>query len=74
LTFDPRDTRAITDAMLRITGDEQLRVRLSEAGPRHVAQYTWTATARATLDALGACTAMRRRRTRVSPDSHLHVC
>ena len=52
LPFDPLDIRAITQAMLRIVDDEDLRARLAEAGPRRAARFTWRATAEATLEAL----------------------
>ncbi|HUI54832.1 MAG TPA: glycosyltransferase family 1 protein [Bryobacteraceae bacterium] len=52
LLFDPRDPVAITEALRRITGDVPLRTRLSEAGPRQAAQFTWKATAEVTLEAL----------------------
>jgi len=38
LEFDPLDTTAIAEAILRITADEPLRTRLVEAGPRAAAQ------------------------------------
>jgi glycosyltransferase involved in cell wall biosynthesis len=52
LEFDPLDTAAIAEAMLRIATDETLRTRLTEAGPRRAAQFSWRATAEATLAAL----------------------
>ncbi len=52
LQFDPRDSRALGDALQRITCDDSLRVRLAEAGPRRASAFSWQATARATLDAL----------------------
>jgi glycosyltransferase involved in cell wall biosynthesis len=52
LEFDPLDTTAITEAMLRITTDEALRARLAEAGPLRAAQFSWRKTAEATLAAL----------------------
>jgi glycosyltransferase involved in cell wall biosynthesis len=50
--FDPLDTPAITDALQRITLDEQLRARLTEAGPRRAGEFNWEETARATLQVL----------------------
>jgi glycosyltransferase involved in cell wall biosynthesis len=38
--------------MERITTDEELRAHLAEAGPRRAAQFSWRATAEATLAAL----------------------
>lgn len=52
LKFDPRDTGAMVEAMLRIAGDEPLRARLAEEGPRRAAGFSWRATAEATLAAL----------------------
>jgi glycosyltransferase involved in cell wall biosynthesis len=53
LLFDPCDSAAVTDAMLRVTEDDALRARLAEAGPRRAATFSWTGTAEATLRALG---------------------
>ena len=50
--FDPDDVDAIAVAMQRITGDEVLRARLAEAGPRQAAKFSWKATAEGTLDTL----------------------
>jgi alpha-1,3-rhamnosyl/mannosyltransferase len=52
LEFDPLDTTAMTEAMERVATDEVLRARLAEAGPRRAAQFSWRATAEATLAAL----------------------
>ena len=52
LQFDPHDLSAIAAAMERITGDEDLRRRLMELGPLRAAQFSWKATAGATLGAL----------------------
>jgi glycosyltransferase involved in cell wall biosynthesis len=52
LQFDPLDAGAIAQAMLRIAGDQQLRNRLAEAGPRRAAEFSWRKTAEATLEAL----------------------
>jgi glycosyltransferase involved in cell wall biosynthesis len=52
LQFDPHDTAAISRAMAQITDDALLRDRLSGAGPRRAAQFSWEATAEATLAAL----------------------
>jgi glycosyltransferase involved in cell wall biosynthesis len=57
LQFDPRDPSAIAAAMLRLVDDNDLRARLSRDGPRRAAQFSWRATAKATLDAL--CAAAR---------------
>jgi len=55
LRFDPRDPAAMVAALRRITGDEALRQRLAEAGPKRAAQFSWNATAKATLNALEDC-------------------
>jgi glycosyltransferase involved in cell wall biosynthesis len=52
LQFDPHDVDAMASAMIRITGDDALRDRLSIAGPRQAAKFPWKATAEATLRAL----------------------
>jgi glycosyltransferase involved in cell wall biosynthesis len=52
LQFDPADEADMAGAIKRIVGDEPLRARLTAAGPRRAALFSWTATARATLDAL----------------------
>ncbi len=52
LPFNPDDPAAIANAMRRITGDEETRARLSAAGPRRAAGFSWHDTARATLEAL----------------------
>jgi glycosyltransferase involved in cell wall biosynthesis len=54
LEFDPLDTTAMTEAMLRIVDDEVLRTRLAEAGPRRAARFSWRETAEGTLAALVA--------------------
>jgi glycosyltransferase involved in cell wall biosynthesis len=55
LRFDPRDPAAMVAALERITGDAALRQRLAEAGPKRAAQFSWRATAEATLAALEDC-------------------
>jgi glycosyltransferase involved in cell wall biosynthesis len=52
LLFDPDDTHAIAQATRRLVEDTPLRVRLAEAGPRRAAQFSWRASAEATLEAL----------------------
>jgi glycosyltransferase involved in cell wall biosynthesis len=56
LKFDPRDTSAIAAAMHRLVVDEELRGRLTAAGPKRAAQFSWRATAHGVLEALrSAC-------------------
>jgi glycosyltransferase involved in cell wall biosynthesis len=55
LLFDPRDAAAMVAALRRITGDEVLRARLAEAGPRRASEFTWRKTAEVTLEALREC-------------------
>jgi glycosyltransferase involved in cell wall biosynthesis len=52
LTFDPSDPAALTEALLRISGDEALRSRLAASGPRRAADFSWEAAATATLQVL----------------------
>ena len=49
---DPDDVEAIAEGMRRLLGDEGLRRRLSQAGPRRAARFTWEETARSTAAAL----------------------
>jgi glycosyltransferase involved in cell wall biosynthesis len=52
LTFDPNDGAAMLSAMLRLVEDEDLRTRLSAAGPARAAAFSWERTAAITLEAL----------------------
>lgn len=52
LLFDPHDPAAIAEALEQISGDESLRARLVEEGPRRASQFSWQATASGTLAAL----------------------
>ncbi|HTQ56539.1 MAG TPA: glycosyltransferase family 1 protein [Bryobacteraceae bacterium] len=52
LRFAPGDCGALCAAMRRLTSDEDLRARLAAAGPRRAEQFSWEATARATLEAI----------------------
>jgi glycosyltransferase involved in cell wall biosynthesis len=52
LQFAPGDAAALGDAMERLVADEALRARLAAAGPERASQFSWTATARATLEAI----------------------
>ena len=53
--FDPLDAGAMADAMVAITENEQLRDRLAAEGPARATQFPWSATARATLEAIHSC-------------------
>lgn len=52
LRFQPGDADAIYDAMVRLVSDAELRAQLAAQGPPRAARFSWTATARATLDAI----------------------
>ncbi len=52
LRFDPRDPAALVAALRRITEDDQLRARLSHAGPLRAAEFSWRKTAEITLAAI----------------------
>jgi glycosyltransferase involved in cell wall biosynthesis len=60
LQFDPHDTTALRDALLRLVSDDALRSRLAAEGPRRAALFSWRATARATLDAIVEAVEMSR--------------
>jgi glycosyltransferase involved in cell wall biosynthesis len=53
LRFEPGNVDAICDAMVQLAGDDALRGRLAAAGPARAAEFSWAATAQATLDAIG---------------------
>jgi hypothetical protein len=48
---DPRNVRAITEALTRVVEDGALREKLSRKGLERAAQFSWEKTARLTLDA-----------------------
>jgi glycosyltransferase involved in cell wall biosynthesis len=50
LTCSPGDIDAFAAAMQSVVGDEDIRRRLSEAGPAQGAAYTWDAAVAATID------------------------
>ena len=52
LQFDPADEADMACAIERIVCDEPLRAQLVAAGPKRAALFSWTTTARATLEAL----------------------
>lgn len=48
ILIDPKDINALVNAIRRISEDERLRVKLSEAGERRAQEFTWTRTAEMT--------------------------
>ena len=52
LKFDPSDPQEIAACIERLVDGEALRAKLAAAGPIRAAQFTWQATAAATLEAL----------------------
>jgi len=52
LQFEAGNADAICRAMVRLVADETLRTRLANEGPARAAAFSWTTTARATLDAI----------------------
>jgi glycosyltransferase involved in cell wall biosynthesis len=52
LQFDPNDSNALIQALLRLTGDMDLRARLSAAGQARARRFSWQAAAAATLKVL----------------------
>ena len=51
LKVDPDDTDAIGEALLRLAGDDGLRRSLAFAGRARAASFTWSAAAKATIEA-----------------------
>ncbi len=54
ILVNPTDTQAIRAAMRQVLADAGLRARLGEAGRSRARAFTWTQTARATLEAYRA--------------------
>lgn len=52
LYFDAKDTKAMGEALLRITGDEALRARLVSNGSERIRGFSWEKAARETLDVI----------------------
>jgi glycosyltransferase involved in cell wall biosynthesis len=50
LLVNPADEDALADALERLLTDRELAARLREAGPEQAARFSWSRTARATLD------------------------
>lgn len=53
LLIDPRNVDELANTITQLWNDEPQRARLSEAGLRHAAKFTWKKTARLTLDVYG---------------------
>ena len=51
IMLNPDDTRGWTDAIMAVVNDEALRARMRAAGKARAAGFTWTRTARTTMDA-----------------------
>jgi glycosyltransferase involved in cell wall biosynthesis len=62
LLVDPEDHRALADAMAQVLSDTATRRRLTDAGPRRAAVFSWEASAGRLQDAYRA--AVRRRGSR----------
>jgi glycosyltransferase involved in cell wall biosynthesis len=52
ILFEPGNVDDICNAMVRLVADETLRARLAIEGPVRAAGFSWTDTARGTLDAI----------------------
>lgn len=50
VTVDPRDTAALSEAILALLGDDERRRALSHAGIARAAQFSWDRTARETVE------------------------
>ena len=61
LFFEPRDAEALARALASLLDDEEARRRLSSAGMRRAAEFTWERTARLTLDVYDAALGRARR-------------
>ncbi len=47
---DPSDIKSIADGILKVLGNDKLRIELSKKGIERAKQFTWEKTARATLE------------------------
>ena len=54
--FDPLDSGAMAEALLRITDDEALRRRLKEEGPPRASEFSWKDAAEKTIECLQRAT------------------
>jgi alpha-1,3-rhamnosyl/mannosyltransferase len=68
ILLDPDDARGWTDAVIRVATDGALRRELAARGRARASLFTWTRTARATMDAYKTCLAdaAQRRARRVA--------
>ena len=68
ILLNPDDARGWTDAVIRVATDEGLRRELSTRGRARAGLFTWTRTARVTMDAYQSClaAAAQRRRRRIA--------
>ena len=57
ILLDPDDARGWTEAVVRVTQDEESRRELSARGRARAALFTWARTARATMDVYQMCVA-----------------
>jgi glycosyltransferase involved in cell wall biosynthesis len=62
--FDPYDVPDMASAILDLLGDRELAARLAELGHERERTFTWTATARGTIDSYARAWAARRDRRR----------
>jgi glycosyltransferase involved in cell wall biosynthesis len=54
LQFDPLNEDEMVEAMLRVVGDEEVRAKLSAAGPQKAGKFSWRLAAQQTLRILEA--------------------
>lgn len=60
LPFDPFDENGMSEALLRLIEDGELRARLEEAGPKRAAEFSWRTSAEQTIAALAEAAKERR--------------
>ena len=64
ILLDPDDAPGWTEAVIRVTQDEEFRRELCARGRARAALFTWARTARATMDVYQTCLARSAKRTR----------